>query len=1002
MPKRNDFNNPIAAEESRIMQGILEQDAKNIRKSLETTEKLIKESQDKIFELKSRGDAQQARIEQEALKNLQKSNAQLQAEYDKKIKIETRSAEQIDQIRKKAHKAALIGQQNKFNSMSVEEKLKFAEGYENYVSAAKQPLIDNKAALQKKFDSINSMLSDGKHRNASYVKGKQTQAANLKKQIDDLTLQEYTLDAESDMFTKSAKAANRNKLIKTLGSSKARTDALKGVVSNNMSKAAEAQSNLEKLELEWDKNNAKRKAAIRLAEEQGDHEKVKRLKEEEKAAHKAWKAQDKYKEAVKDTAKAQGTALAAALGNIANDFVNKAFSSVDSNLDSLYKNQAKWNARLQGTDENWKDMVKDVYQSVGYSGIVSTKGVVDKMSHLIDSGISYNIELRAFLSEVSSDIASTFNATNGTLLRLIRLQQADTTAARLGMEATLTELFNRMFEDASYLADNVNESVSAALLDATANMGKNMGVEFEYVVQKWLGSLYSIGMSSSAIESIAQGLNALGSGNYSSFDNSSLMTLFGLASAKSGKPFADLLKEGLDAETTNDLLRSMVELLTEITHNSADNVVKYAWSSVLGMSPTDLKTFSELRSSEIQSLYNSNATYSSLVDETETQIKEIWSRKHLTQIVDTIMGNAMTGVAVTMGNNPAIYALWKAIGMLESSGIDEILVPGIPNMDLLNIAKVGIQGMGLIGSLVGAVASLAQGGPSNLDQWNFREYTKRGAIIPRLSTGTASGTSMSESLALSGSGSDIETVTLQQAVDMRNSYDSVVSDELEVEDNIYDALVDDGDEKIIDVTQDIRSLLKQVLYGETDESFSVTGSESGAGSSSGGMVGAATSRIYDLLSSSLVSGDEALITVVQGMSDIVDSKLQILTETIDKHLNQERVFYTSIVGTGANGGTSATVSSGSVSSLYSSLIANHVWGTTINNRSQFEYIDSNGRLMNTSGAKTSNGSINNVDQNVELGAVIAAAVEAALRNIAGYSSGNGLPVVVTNMNMYGG
>nr|DAU00298.1 MAG TPA: hypothetical protein [Bacteriophage sp.] len=41
---------------------------------------------------------------------------------------------------------------------------------------------------------------------------------------------------------------------------------------------------------------------------------------------------------------------------------------------------------------------------------------------MVDLGINYNLEERAFLATISDKVATTFDAANGTLLRLIRLQ----------------------------------------------------------------------------------------------------------------------------------------------------------------------------------------------------------------------------------------------------------------------------------------------------------------------------------------------------------------------------------------------------------------------------------------------------------------------------------------------------------------------------------------------------------------------------------------------------
>ena len=80
------------------------------------------------------------------------------------------------------------------------------------------------------------------------------------------------------------------------------------------------------------------------------------------------------------------------------------------------------------------------------------------------------------------------------------------------MEKTLNDMLNTYYKDSSYLND-LYDSVSAALFEMTGTQGAKQSVSTEYVVQKWLGSLYSVGASGNAIQQIAQGIGYLGSGN---------------------------------------------------------------------------------------------------------------------------------------------------------------------------------------------------------------------------------------------------------------------------------------------------------------------------------------------------------------------------------------------------------------------------------------------------------------------------------------------------------
>ena len=102
---------------------------------------------------------------------------------------------------------------------------------------------------------------------------------------------------------------------------------------------------------------------------------------------------------------------------------------------------------------------------------------------MVEQGIAFNVEQRASLQELAGKIATTFDATNGTLLRLVRIQQQDTTAGRLGMESALTAFLNNMYETSEYMSQIAN-SVKSNIEEAMAMMSSEAAVSFEYQVQK--------------------------------------------------------------------------------------------------------------------------------------------------------------------------------------------------------------------------------------------------------------------------------------------------------------------------------------------------------------------------------------------------------------------------------------------------------------------------------------------------------------------------------------
>ena len=102
---------------------------------------------------------------------------------------------------------------------------------------------------------------------------------------------------------------------------------------------------------------------------------------------------------------------------------------------------------------------------------------------MVSQGIAFNVEQRAALDVMKDKIATTFEATNGTLLRLVRIQEQDTTAGRLGMESALTAFLNNMYQTTEYM-NSIAAQVKGNLEEAMSLMTGENALSFEYQVQK--------------------------------------------------------------------------------------------------------------------------------------------------------------------------------------------------------------------------------------------------------------------------------------------------------------------------------------------------------------------------------------------------------------------------------------------------------------------------------------------------------------------------------------
>ena len=365
-----------------------------------------------------------------------------------------------------------------------------------------------------------------------------------------------------------------------------------------------------------------------------------------------------------------------------------------------FQNQymGKVDARLQSEEAQtgfFKQITDDVQTTIGASRFVSQKELLQNVAKLTENGIAYNIEQRAMLATLSDKMVTTFDVLDNTLQRLIRIQQADLTMSQLGSEAQLTKFLNSQFEDTSYL-NTMYDSVLAALTDSISSMDKNNATSFTYAVQKWLASLYSVGLSDQAVASIASGINALASGNINTLNgNQPLSVLMNMSATNAGLSYSDLLTQGLNASNVNDLMRSMVDYLGTIAENTTDNqVLRSQWSDVLGITLTDLRAVSNLTNNDISAIYRSNTTYDQSINETKNQLQTVVGRTAASERVQTMADNFMFNWGMNMAQNDAQYMTWYA-----TQFVDQLLgVVGLQNSTVGMITKV-ISALPMLSSL---------------------------------------------------------------------------------------------------------------------------------------------------------------------------------------------------------------------------------------------------------------------------------------------------------------
>lgn len=486
------------------------------------------------------------------------------------------------------------------------------------------------------------------------------------------------------------------------------------------------------------------------------------------------------------------------------DLISKTLSTIGKAVDSGIQQaaddrrnyQGRVDARLQGLEGvNFQHFTETAMQWSS-SSLINQSKYIASVAKLSDQGIAYNLENRALIETIGDKLVTTFETTNDTLLRLTRIQQSDLTVSQLGAEARLTQFLNARYQDTSYL-NGMYDSIRDTLLDAASLMSVDESTSFMYDVQKWLGSLYSMGVSQQGVQSIAQGIAMLGSGNATSLSsNAPLQTLIVQSLNRAGYNYADILHRGLDAETTNNLLKSMVENLQSIATNTSSNVLKSAWGNIVGIGTTDLRAITHLQDTDLVAISNERMNYASTINEAQTQLSMVNDRTYISEQIDNYLNNMVYGIGSAVAGNRESYLTYRGTNLAKN--LVGTLFGDVSN-GILGTLLNGISGLVQAGTILNALSSSPYGGPDSsswgaigeyfgnvltgglnllsgkqsLSMLNWDQYTSRGDLLSSyMTTETAPGLSYSGTMTQVGNTADMSTFASQESA-VSASYETV-------------------------------------------------------------------------------------------------------------------------------------------------------------------------------------------------------------------------------------
>jgi hypothetical protein len=415
---------------------------------------------------------------------------------------------------------------------------------------------------------------------------------------------------------------------------------------------------------------------------------------------------------------------------------NEGMNEINEAIDTYAGYKMGIDARLQGAvsvvDGNKEDtdfeFLEDKLNSVAFSPLIRTETLYANLSELVAEGISANVAQVAFLQTVKDGIATTFEVNNSALRRIIRLQQYDSTAARLGMEASLTAYLNELVSSTEYLQQTF-DSVAEGLLEASSTMSAQQSAEFEYVVQKWLGTLSGLGLSDSAASSIAQAIGHLGSGDITNLSSSAIQNLIAVSSSGGGASFSDLLTRGLDAGRVNDLLYNMLTYVSNNIATTNNNVVRSELAKTFGLSVSDVISIQNLFQSKdaqstINNLYNNVMSFTDMYSELTSQMNDLSGRVGIANIIQNANKNFLFSTGMSIGASPILNTTWQVTDLIQkyTGGINLPFISAMGNgLDLnataeglIKLGIVGISTLGNIGGIVSGIGSILPDGGTRM------------------------------------------------------------------------------------------------------------------------------------------------------------------------------------------------------------------------------------------------------------------------------------------------
>lgn len=508
---------------------------------------------------------------------------------------------------------------------------------------------------------------------------------------------------------------------------------------------------------------------------------------------------EKFKQANKYLADDMKDNFGSAITSAAGSLHSTLSKHLDGTINSYVDNYQTMMASLVGSKSDWEKITDNLNNALSASSLIKQQDVYKSLTELVKAGISGNVEQRAFLETLSNDLNLLLDTHTGSLARLIRLQNASIAENRIAIQYSLREFLNENYATSEYIK-NAYTKVAESITELQAINTTKDAASMESVLQTWLGSYYSAGVSDNTISNLASAINALGTGDIANI-NSNISKLVMMGAARSNESYGNLLTNGLTAENISSIMSGITSYAQGITGN---NVVRAQWANMFGLTLSDLEALKKVGFAEGAASVSSNINeifkdYSTLVPKS-VGLKNIFE-------------NAMFTTGTNIASNDGLYATYLVTDILEKSGIGNMLDAYGKNISSMGLKKTG-AGISLAGTAINYSKLIPYlGGLINtvVGDHLIGNLANRNSLASAYnmlggSAGASAGSSVTLNPApkVSTSIGDINKQQVTEAAGDEVSTDELIKTTSETTLAIYDALAGDGN-NIRDILIDIRN-----------------------------------------------------------------------------------------------------------------------------------------------------------------------------------------------------